>query len=35
MPTNGWVNCDQLNYQRVGVIPLALIRASRVINEHK
>ena len=35
MPTNGWVNCDALNYQRVGVLPLALSRAPWVISEHK
>jgi hypothetical protein len=35
MLTNVWVNNDELNYHRVGVLHLALIRALRVINECK
>jgi hypothetical protein len=35
MLTNVWVNYDDLNNQRVGVLPLALSRAPRVISECK
>jgi len=31
MPTNGWVNYDQLNYHRVGVFPLTLLRALGIV----
>jgi hypothetical protein len=33
--TNVWVNCDDLNYHRVGILHLALLCAIRVINECK
>jgi hypothetical protein len=35
MFTNGRVNCVDLKYQRVGVLPAALLYALRVINECK
>jgi hypothetical protein len=35
MLTAGWFDNYQLKYDCVGVLPAALIRALRVINEHK